>query len=435
MASQVLALLVLAVAFLIATVRPVHMGVLALAAALGVGTTLGGASLDDVLSGFPVDIMLLLLGVTYLFGIARSNGALDWMIDRLVRATGDRVALLPALFFALSLAVASFGSPLAAVVLIPIGLSFAGRNGLSPVVMGLAMATGGSAGSFAPISLFGLITTSIAGRSGIEVNPLLLFGAAIGINVVLFAAGSVLFRRALVAEAAPEEPTEVAPGSGGGAGETALLTKTGTAARLSVFQRLTIVMLALLVVFVVVLTAVGVEVNVGAVALGLGVVLSLCFTKETAQAVKEIDWSTILLVGGIATYVGVLDDMGAVKLVAEVGAAIPSPLLAAFILCLCGGLISAFGSTTALLAIIIPLALPLVAAGGVPAAGVICALALSSSLVDINPMSTIGATVVASGPERIRASMRKFFFRWGFSMVLVGPVVTCAFLVLPGMLA
>lgn len=435
MASQVVALLVLALAFLIATVRPVHMGVLTLAAALGIGTTLAGASLDDVLSGFPVDIMLLLLGVTYLFGIARSNGALDWMIDGLVRAIGNRVALLPAVFFVLSVAVASFGSPLAAVVLIPIGLSFAGRNGLSPVVMGLAMATGGSAGSFAPISLFGIITTSIAGRSGIEVNPLLLFGAAIGINVVLFVAGSILFRRALVTEAAPEEPTQAAPSSGGGAGETVVLAKSGTAVRLSTYQRVTIAMLALLVVFVVVLTAVGIDVNVGAVALGLGVVLSLCYAEETAQAVKEIDWSTILLIGGIATYVGVLESMGAVRMVAQIGAAIPSPVLAAFILCVCGGLISAFGSTTALLAIIIPLALPLVAAGGVPAAGVICALALSSSLVDINPMSTIGATVVASGPERIRPAMRKFFFRWGFSMVLVGPVATCAFLVLPGVLA
>jgi len=178
----------------------------------------------------------------------------------------------------------------------------------------------------------------------------------------------------------------------------------------------------------------GVDMHVGALALGLGVLLTLAFTAETAGAVKQVDWSTILLVGGIATYVGVLNQMGAVQIVADLGIKIQNPLLAAFALCVCGALISAVGSTTALLAIIIPLALPLVAAGGVPAVGVICALALSSSLVDISPLSTVGATAVAAVPESIRPRVRRFLFQWGFSMVLIGPVLLCAFLVLPGYL-
>ncbi len=174
--------------------------------------------------------------------------------------------------------------------------------------------------------------------------------------------------------------------------------------------------------------------HVGALALGLGVLLTLAFTEETTGAVKQVDWSTILLVGGIATYVGVLNQMGAVKIVADLGIKIQSPLVAAFALCVCGALISAVGSTTALLAIIIPLALPLVEAGGVPAVGVICALALSSSLVDISPLSTVGATAVAAVPEAIRPRVRRFLFQWGFSMVLIGPVLLCTFLVLPGYL-
>jgi di/tricarboxylate transporter len=189
-----------------------------------------------------------------------------------------------------------------------------------------------------------------------------------------------------------------------------------------------------LVVAVVGLAFFGIDMHVGALALGLGVLLTLAFTTETSGAVKEVDWSTILLVGGIATYVGVLNQMGAVQIVADLGLKIQSPLVAAFALCVCGALISAVGSTTALLAIIIPLALPLVEAGGVPAVGVICALALSSSLVDISPLSTVGATAVAAVPEAIRPRVRRFLFQWGFSMVLIGPVLLCTFLVLPGYL-
>ena len=459
MAAQIVALLVLAAAFLIATVRPVHLGALALAAALAVGTGLAGLGIKDILGGFPVDILLLLLGVTFLFGIARGNGTLDWLIERSLRAIGNRTTWLPVLFFVLSAGIASLGSPLAAIVLIPVAVSFAGRNQLSPVVLALAATTGGSAGAFAPTSLFGIITAGTARGSGIDFDSLFLFGVALAINLVLFVAAWALFGRYLVKESADaEEPPagsapspDSSPGSSPGSspelspeplpasGGVATATRTTPAlvaapTRLSTFQVATVVSLLVLVCSVIGLAFFGIDLHVGATALGLSVLLTLAFTNETAGAVKEVDWSTILLVGGIATYVAVLNEMGAVALVADLGTKIQSPLLAAFALCVCGALISAVGSTTALLAIIIPLALPLVEAGGVPAVGVICALALSSSLVDISPLSTVGATAVAAADERIRPRMRRFLFQWGFSMVLIGPVLLCAFLVLPGYL-
>ncbi len=207
MAAQITALLILAAAFLIATVRPVHLGALAFAAALAVGTGLAGLGVKDILAGFPVDILLLLLGVTFLFGIARSNGTLDWLIDRSLRAIGNRTTLLPVLFFVLSAGIASLGSPLAAIVLIPVAVSFAGRNQLSPVVLALAATTGGSAGAFAPTSLFGIITAGTAEGSGIDFDGLFLFGVALAINLVLFVGSWVLFGKMLVKESAEAAET------------------------------------------------------------------------------------------------------------------------------------------------------------------------------------------------------------------------------------
>jgi di/tricarboxylate transporter len=448
MAAQIIALLLLAAAFLIATIRPVHLGALSLAAALAVGTGIAGYTVKDILGGFPVDILLLLLGVTLLFGIARANGTLDWLIERSLRLIGNRTTLLPVLFFVLSAGIASLGSPLAAIVLIPVAVSFAGRKQLSPVVLALAATTGGSAGAFAPTSLFGIITAGTAEGNGIDFDGLFLFGVALAINLVLFVASWVLFGKYLVKDSAEtDEPTGTAaapapspspspePGSGGVATATRTTpVVTAEPARLSTFQVATVISLLVLVFSVIVLAFFGVDLHVGAVALGLSVLLTLTFTTETADAIKQVDWSTILLVGGITTYVGVLNEMGAVKLVADLGTKIQSPLLAAFALCVCGALISAVGSTTALLAIIIPLAIPLVEAGGVPAVGVICALALSSSLVDISPLSTVGATAVGAVSEDIRPRVRRFLFQWGFSMVLIGPVLLCTFLVLPGYL-
>ena len=74
MGSQVSALAIFVVVFAIAALRGVHLGVMMFAAACGAGVWLGGMPLRDVVRGFPVSIMVLLVGVTYFFAIARVNG-------------------------------------------------------------------------------------------------------------------------------------------------------------------------------------------------------------------------------------------------------------------------------------------------------------------------------------------------------------------------
>lgn len=442
MTLQIAAFAVLVAAFVLATVRPVHMGALTLAAALGVGTTLAGLSISEILSGFPVDIMLLLLGVTYLFGIARSNGTLDWIVQGAIRRTGARDALLPWVFFALAAGISSLGSPLAGVVLAPLALGMAKQRGRDPLPMGLAVLTGGSAGGFAPTSLFGIITVGVAERSGIDINAFAFFGFVVVVNLVLLAAATRLFRR----HGVPVEQGEhvdnrggiSAPSAGpnrlpgGGATQVLVSEKMPMATHLNAFQRVTVMALVGLIVGVVVLSVVGVNVNVGALALGLGVTVSVLFSEQTRSAAKEIDWSTILLVGGIITYVGVLQKMGAVDLISEGAAHIQAPLIAAVALCLTGAFVSAFASTTGILGVLIPLALPLISQGQIPAAGLICALAVSSSVVDSTPFSTAGAAVVASADESDRPRIAKNLLRWGMSMIVIGPLLTCAVLVVPG---
>ena len=54
------------------------MGVLGIVAAFGVGTALG-VSEDDIFAGFPGDLFVILVGVTFLFAIASNNGTVDWL--------------------------------------------------------------------------------------------------------------------------------------------------------------------------------------------------------------------------------------------------------------------------------------------------------------------------------------------------------------------
>jgi hypothetical protein len=74
-----------------------------------------------------------------------------------------------------------------------------------------------------------------------------------------------------------------------------------------------------------------------------------------------------------------------------------------------------------------------VASGHIAGWALICALAVCSSIVDVSPFSTVGATLVATADEKERPRMTSLLTRWGMSMVVIGPVLV-GILALPGAL-
>jgi hypothetical protein len=115
-------------------------------------------------------------------------------------------------------------------------------------------------------------------------------------------------------------------------------------------------------------------------------------------------------------------------------AGIGVPLLAAFVICLIGGAVSAFASTTGILGALIPLAVPFLLTGQVGAVGLVIALSISASVVDSSPFSTSGALVVANAEEADRDSVFSGLMRWGMSMIVVAPIVSWLVFVAPGWL-
>jgi len=94
----------------------------------------------------------------------------------------------------------------------------------------------------------------------------------------------------------------------------------------------------------------------------------------------RIDWSTAFVVGGIVTYVGVLQKLDAVNLLGREAMGIGSPLLAALVICMVAALVSAFASTTGVLAALVPMAVPLAASGSVPGWALITTLGVSATV-------------------------------------------------------
>jgi di/tricarboxylate transporter len=180
--------------------------------------------------------------------------------------------------------------------------------------------------------------------------------------------------------------------------------------------------------------ALGFQLDVGLLAVTAAVLLSLVAPQSYKGAVAQVAWPTVLLVCGVATYVALMEENGTISFLGDSVAAIGAPVIAALLICFIGAVVSAFASTTGILAALIPLAVPLLLGGQIGAVGVITALAISSSVVDSSPYSTSGALTVANSPEDHRDYVYKRLLQWGFSMVVIAPIVTWLILVAPGWL-
>ena len=490
MSAEVIALVVLVLVFVVASIRSVNMGALALVAAAVVGATVYDVGPAQVLSGFPGNLFVILVGVTYLFALAKNNGTVDWIVHAAVRAVGGRVALIPWAMFVVCAAITAIGAitPAAVAIVAPVALGFGKRFRIHPVLIGILVVMGATGGSFSPIGIFGAITNGVVADSGLPGSPLILFlgcfGAALLISVIVFFAfgGRELLSRKESAEqelatseyidqvagsaargatrstvtGTPQSTVEstgragahsglgggtgTTPASGSGSGRgtgepTGGVKRAGTVVttdqdddhQLNPERILTLIGLVGLAVGAFVF-----DLDVGFTALGVAVGLTLIFPKAAKGAVDKISWGTVLLIGGIVTYVSLLEDQGTVTWLGDQVAGVGVPLLAAFLICLIGAVVSAFASMTGILGALIPLAVPFLMTGQVGASGLITALAISSSVVDCSPFSTNGALVVANSEEKDREMVFKRLMQWGMSIMIVAPVVSWGLLVLPG---
>ncbi|MGW7517335.1 SLC13 family permease [Streptomyces sp. NPDC054796] len=463
MSEHLIAIAALVLVFLLATVFSAHMGVLALVAAFVIGTAVAGESADDIFGGFPGDLFVVLVGVTYLFALAKNNGTVDWLLHATIRAVGGRIALIPWVMFVITALLTASGAvvPAAVGIIAPVALGFALRHRINPLMMGLLVINGAAAGGFSPISVYGTITNGVVSRNDLPVNPPVLFLCTFLFNALLCVAVFFLFGgKELVGRRIPVEGhsadgegkpagdgvsgTEGAggaggpvggPGGGGGGGGAAVAVEprasragpdSGADVTLDPVRVLTLVGLACVIAGSVLF-----DLDVGMMALSVSAVLALVAPASAKGALDQCAWTTVLLVCGIVTFVSLMERMGTIEWLGDGVAGINAPLLGALLICLIGAVVSAFASTTGILGALIPLAVPFLHDGHVSTLGMVIALALSSSVVDSSPFSTSGALVVANAPQEQRQTVFRRLMAWGMSMAVVAPVLSWGVFVLP----
>jgi di/tricarboxylate transporter len=288
-------------------------------------------------------------------------------------------------------------------------------------MMGILVVQGATAGSYSPISPFGVITNGVLASEGLPQSPGLLFANSLVFNAVVAALVFVAFGglRLLGKRISPEElegrdTADDSPTTERNEAEDGAEDET----RLTPYRGATLVGIALLVVL-----ALGFGADVGFAAFTIALALALMAPREQAGTLRELPWPVILLVAGLLTYVGVLDQIGTIDYVEALISSTANPLVAVLAASYVGGVISAFASTAGILGVALPLAGSVLQDPSIPAIGAVSAVAIASAIVDVSPFSTNGALLLANAQN---VDSRKFFRQlllWAAIVTLVMPLL------------
>ena len=332
MSNELISILVLVAVFLISTTMGINMGVLGVVAAFGLGTALG-VSEDDIFAGFPGDLFVILVGVTLLFGIASNNGTVDWLIQAAVKAVKGRTVAIPWVFFLVTAVLTASGAvvPGAVAIVAPIALGFAVQYGINPVLMGLFVINGATAGGFSPISVFGSIVNGVVEREDLAENSMLLFASSFVFNFLLcivvfflFGGRKLIGHRVEPGETVDEDGTrsgrferEVQEREKAGTGPKPIAGGAATTAPAEVPELDRDKILTLVGILSLIVVALAFDVDVGFVSFSIAAVLMLISPKASKGAVEKVAWSTVLLICGIVMYVGLLEQIGTIDWLGE----------------------------------------------------------------------------------------------------------------------
>ena len=394
----------LVIAMIVSCFSTLNVGVLALALAWIVGVYLGSMSLNDVLSGFPVQLFLTLAGVTLMFTQAQLNGTLDRVAHAAVRVCRGNAGLIPVMFFVLGSIIASLGpgNVATAAMLAPMAMAVATRAAIPPFLMAIMVGNGAQSGALSPVAPTGIIVTGLMdkiGLGGFEMRTYianLVAHAIIAFGGYFLLGGLKLFRNVYTGGEQDAEST-----------------------RLNRSHWVTLAVIGAVLVFVLFRNA-----NIGMAAFTGAVVLAGLRVADHEQAIRKMPWIPILMVSGVSVLVALLEKTGGLDLFTEILAKFATPGTLTGVIAFVTGVISVYSSTSG---VVLPAFLPtvpgLIARLGGDPFGVASSMNIGAHLVDMSPLSTTGAMCIAgiSDPEQVRQTYNKLLV-WGLSMTVIGAI-------------
>lgn len=360
------------------------------------------AKASTLISGWPSKLFFILLGMTLLFSIARSNGSLELLARKAVYLTKGNTMLAPIVFFIFPTILAAIGPGNIAVcaLVLPIGMAVAKEMKINPLLMAAMVIAGSNAGGLSPLAPTGIIASDLSKAAGFE-------------NI-----GNHIFMQMVIAQAILAAVLYVV--LGGYKKQKGNDINLEKPASFNKKQWLTICVIIAVVVLIIVFNF-----NIGFAGFIGSAVLLLFQAADQKDSIAGVPWSTLILVCGVGVLVKVITIGGGIDLLTQALESLMNEKTAGAIVAIIGGLMSAVSSASGVvMPTLIPTVPGLVESLGVAGPTLITGIVLGAHMVTNSPLSTLGALAMASADESI--DHEKFFAQLlilGFGGVLFGALL------------
>lgn len=401
-----ISLCALLLVILLSCVTRLNVGFVAIAFAWGIGL-IAGIDANQVIAGFPSSLFLTLVGVTLLFTQAEVNGTLEHVAEALMRLAGGNSGGVVALFFLMAVVLSTIGAGAiaTAALVAPLAMGAAGRAGISPFLMAIIVGNGSNAGNLSPLSPVGVIAQKTLEHTGLADHAWRIYSNHLIAHVLITAIVLAILGGSKLWRSNPQK------------GDDAQISE-----QWQWLHWLTLAVIAVLLAGVIFW-----KVPVGLGAFAAAMVLTVCRAAPESTVVSKMPWGIILMVSGMSLLVAMLERTGGLDLFSAAIARFSTPHSITAVVAFVSGLVSAYSSTSG---VVLPAFLPMVPKliaemGGGDALGIISSINLGSHLVDVSPLSTIGAMCIAAAGAGVdRQKLFGDLMLWGLSMTLVGAVAS-----------
>jgi Na+/H+ antiporter NhaD/arsenite permease-like protein len=421
----------LGVVIVISCFTKLNVGVLSIGIAWIIGVYIADLPGASIIAGFPTALFLTLVGVTLLFSLAQSNGTLDRVARHAVRTCRGNRGLVATMYFVMAAALATIGpgNIATAAILAPMAMSTAERVGIPAFLMAIMVGNGANAGALSPFAPTGIIVSGIMTKIGMpgfewESYAYNLVGHALVAFGGFFLFGGVkLLTRGVAATPVANTIPNGVPNGVPRAGDPDCPPEDDEP--IDFRHWLTIGVVTALIVSVILF-----DVNVGMGAFVCAVILVLARAADDGAAIKAMPWGVIVMVCGVTVLIGLLEKTQGIELLVSLIARLSTAESVTAVVALLTGLVSVYASTSG---VVLPAFLPMVPGlaltlGVTDASAIAQSMNVGAHLVDVSPLSTIGALCIASAAAG--TDTRRLFnqlLAWGLSMCVVGAVV-CYFM-------
>jgi len=409
MSLAVISVAALVLAIVLSCFTSINVGVFAVALAWIVGVYIGGIPVATVMNGFPTALFLTLAGVTLLFTIAQVNGTLDRVAHHAVRLCRGHRGVVPIMYFLLAAGLASIGpgNISTAALVAPMAMTTAIRAKIPLFLMAIMLGNGANAGSLSPFAPTGIIVNGLMARIGMTGLQLetyisnLLAHALVAFGGYFLLGGVKLFTEHSAATVVADS-TDQADGA---------------------FEKRHWFTMAVIAVLITSVIFFGVNVGMGAF-LG-ATVLVLSGAGDDREAIKRMPWGVIVMVCGVTVLIALLERAQGIDLIGSLLARLSTPDTVTAVVAFLTGGISVYSSTSG---VVLPAFLPMVPTiaqqlSGANPVAIAMSMNVGGHLVDVSPLSTIGALCLASVTGEESRRLFNQLLAWGFSMTIVGAIL------------